>query len=67
MSSACATQHEFLKHLCGIDAYILLQNKVFILQIYDSLESDLKLNHVFEFIGVLTFDNEVKNYKNGKH
>jgi hypothetical protein len=29
------------------------------IQIYDSPESDLKLNDVFEFIGVLTFDSEV--------
>lgn len=29
-----------------------------ILQIYDSPESDLKLNDVFEFVGVLTFDPE---------
>lgn len=30
-----------------------------ILQIYDSPESDLKLNDVFEFVGVLTFDTEL--------
>lgn len=28
------------------------------IQIYDSPESDLKLNDVFEFIGVLTFDQD---------
>lgn len=37
---------------------------MYILQIYDSPESDLKLNDVFEFIGVLTFDTEVKNDNN---
>ncbi|KAI8022443.1 Mini-chromosome maintenance complex-binding protein [Camellia lanceoleosa] len=26
--------------------------------VYDSLEADLKLNDVFEFVGVLTFDLE---------
>lgn len=26
------------------------------MQIYDSAEDDLKLNDIFEFIGVLTFD-----------
>lgn len=31
-----------------------------LLKIYDSPESDLKLNDVFEFIGVLTFDTELK-------
>lgn len=30
-----------------------------LMQIYDSPESDLKLNDVFEFFGVLTFDSEV--------
>ncbi|KAL8462886.1 hypothetical protein ACS0TY_033768 [Phlomoides rotata] len=30
-----------------------------LLKIYDSLESDLKLNDVFEFIGVLTFDPDI--------
>ncbi|GMY08375.1 mini-chromosome maintenance complex-binding protein [Fagus crenata] len=30
-----------------------------LVKIYDSPESDLKLNDVFEFIGVLTFDSEV--------
>lgn len=29
------------------------------MQIYDSPESELKLNDVFEFIGVLTFDSEL--------
>lgn len=28
------------------------------MQIYDSPESDLKLNDVFEFVGVLMFDSE---------
>lgn len=28
------------------------------MQIYDSAEDDLKLNDIFEFIGVLTFDPE---------
>ena len=28
------------------------------MQIYDSPESEVKLNDVFEFIGVLTFDSE---------
>ncbi|KAL8218070.1 hypothetical protein R6Q57_021443 [Mikania cordata] len=37
-----------------------------LVKIYDSPESDLKLNDVFEFIGVLTFDNDVKNDKNGQ-
>ncbi|XP_027110645.2 mini-chromosome maintenance complex-binding protein [Coffea eugenioides] len=31
-----------------------------LLKMYDSPESDLKLNDVFEFIGVLTFDTELK-------
>ncbi|KAL3521301.1 hypothetical protein ACH5RR_019450 [Cinchona calisaya] len=31
-----------------------------LVKIYDSPESDLKLNDVFEFIGVLTFDTELK-------
>ncbi|KAL7589325.1 hypothetical protein Lser_V15G36082 [Lactuca serriola] len=35
-----------------------------LVKIYDSPESDLKLNDVFEFIGVLTFDTEVKNDNN---
>lgn len=30
-----------------------------VLQIYDSPESELKLNDVFEFVGVLTFDTEL--------
>ena len=30
------------------------------MQIYDSPESDLKLNDVFEFIGVLTLDSELQ-------
>lgn len=29
------------------------------MQIYDSPESELKLNDVFEFVGVLTFDSEI--------
>lgn len=29
------------------------------MQIYDSPESDLKLNDVFEFVGVFTFDPEL--------
>lgn len=29
------------------------------MQIYDSTEDDLKLNDIFEFVGVLTFDPEV--------
>lgn len=29
------------------------------MQIYDSPESELKLNNVFEFIGVLAFDSEL--------
>lgn len=33
-------------------------------QIYDSPESDLKLNDVFEFIGVFTFDPEFPVDKN---
>ncbi|XP_076908974.1 mini-chromosome maintenance complex-binding protein-like [Bidens hawaiensis] len=32
-----------------------------LVKIYDTPESDLKLNDVFEFIGVLTFDTDVKN------
>lgn len=32
-----------------------------LVKIYDSPESDLKLNDVFEFIGVLTFDTDVNN------
>lgn len=34
------------------------------MQIYDSPESELKLNDVFEFIGVLTFDSEHAVEKN---
>ncbi|KAK9063319.1 hypothetical protein SSX86_017189 [Deinandra increscens subsp. villosa] len=37
-----------------------------LVKIYDSPESDLKLNDVFEFIGVLTFDTDVKDDKNGE-
>lgn len=37
--------------------------KVYITQIYDSPESDLKLNDVFEFIGVLTLDSELNEDK----
>ncbi|KAK1415433.1 hypothetical protein QVD17_31214 [Tagetes erecta] len=37
-----------------------------LVKIYDSPESELKLNDVFEFIGVLTFDTDVKNDKNGE-
>ncbi|KVI04808.1 Mini-chromosome maintenance complex-binding protein [Cynara cardunculus var. scolymus] len=36
-----------------------------LVKIYDSPESDLKLNDVFEFIGVLTYDTEVKFDKGG--
>lgn len=28
------------------------------MQIYDSLESDLRLNEIFEFVGIVTFDSE---------
>ncbi|KAM0043028.1 putative mini-chromosome maintenance complex-binding protein [Helianthus debilis subsp. tardiflorus] len=35
-----------------------------LVKIYDTPESDLKLNDVLEFIGVLTFDTDVKN---GEH
>ncbi|KAK9059703.1 hypothetical protein SSX86_020407 [Deinandra increscens subsp. villosa] len=38
-----------------------------LVKIYDSPESDLKLNDVFEFIGVLTFDTDVKDDKNDNH
>lgn len=41
--------------------------KLFIVQIYDSPESDLKLNDVFEFIGILTFDTDIKDDKTGQH
>ena len=34
---------------------------------YDSPESDLKLNDVFEFIGVVTFDTDVKYDHNSEH
>lgn len=37
-----------------------LYNLVIFLQVYDTPESELKLNDVFEFIGVLTFDTDVK-------
>lgn len=30
-----------------------------VLQIYDCAESELKLNEVFEFVGVFTMDSEV--------
>ena len=30
------------------------------MQVYDSPEDDLKLNDVFEFVGVLTFDAETR-------
>lgn len=33
------------------------------MQIYDSPESDLKLNDIFEFIGVLTFDTDLSKEK----
>lgn len=33
------------------------------MQIYDSPESDLKLNDVFEFVGILTFDPELATSK----
>ena len=35
----------------------------FCVQIYDSPESELKLNDVFEFFGVLTFDSELPSEK----
>ena len=38
---------------------VLLPHSILIVQVYDSVESDLKLNDVFEFVGVLTFDPEV--------
>nr|XP_043613110.1 mini-chromosome maintenance complex-binding protein [Erigeron canadensis] len=38
-----------------------------LVKIYDSPESDLKLNDVFEFIGVLTFETDVKDDKNGEN
>ncbi|TQD98635.1 hypothetical protein C1H46_015883 [Malus baccata] len=34
-----------------------------LIKIYDCLESDLKLNEVFEFVGVFTFDSEFKEDK----
>lgn len=34
-----------------------------LVKIYDSPESDLKLNDVFEFVGILTFDSEVTSDK----
>ncbi|GAV62484.1 LOW QUALITY PROTEIN: MCM_bind domain-containing protein/Racemase_4 domain-containing protein, partial [Cephalotus follicularis] len=36
-----------------------------LVKIYDSPESDLKLNDVFEFIGILTFDSEIIVEKEG--
>lgn len=36
-----------------------------LVKIYDSPESDLRLNDVFEFIGVLTYDTEAKDDKGG--
>ncbi|XP_039002478.1 mini-chromosome maintenance complex-binding protein-like [Hibiscus syriacus] len=36
-----------------------------LIKIYDSPESDLKLNDVFEFVGVLTFDSELAVEKDG--
>ena len=33
------------------------------MQVYDSPEDDLKLNDVFEFFGVLTFDAEISDDK----
>ncbi|XP_071690035.1 mini-chromosome maintenance complex-binding protein [Rutidosis leptorrhynchoides] len=38
-----------------------------LVKIYDSPESELKLNDVFEFIGVLTFDPDVKDDKSGEN
>ncbi|XP_031132253.1 mini-chromosome maintenance complex-binding protein-like [Ipomoea triloba] len=34
-----------------------------LVKIYDSLESDLKLNDIFEFIGVLAFDTDLSKEK----
>ncbi|KAI7747223.1 hypothetical protein M8C21_023938 [Ambrosia artemisiifolia] len=38
-----------------------------LVKIYDTPESDLKLNDVFEFIGVLTFDSDAKDDKKDKN
>lgn len=40
----------------NLDVY---PNQVIVMQIYDSPESDLQLNDVFEFIGIFTFDPEL--------
>ncbi|KAJ4849353.1 hypothetical protein Tsubulata_024296 [Turnera subulata] len=37
-----------------------------LVKIYDSPESDLQLNNVFEFIGVLTFDSDIPADKNAR-
>lgn len=41
----------------------MLKSEFFCVQIYDSPESELKLNDVFEFVGVLTFDSELPSEK----
>lgn len=37
-----------------------------LVKIYDSPDSDLQLNNVFEFIGVLTFDSEIPAHKDSR-
>lgn len=33
---------------------------ILFVQIYDSADSEIKLNEIFEFIGVFTFDHDIK-------
>ncbi|GAA0141636.1 hypothetical protein LIER_02739 [Lithospermum erythrorhizon] len=42
------------------------ENLSCLVKIYDSPESDLKLNDVFEFVGILTFDQDISMEKDNK-
>ncbi|GAB2288319.1 Mini-chromosome maintenance complex-binding protein, variant 2 [Dionaea muscipula] len=59
--SSCAVQHDlFIKDNCHFPLPSDTKEDSFpcLVKIYDADESDLKLNDVFEFVGVLSFDSD---------